>query len=63
MGQIIALSVIHGGPGPVFLSPTVVDYLFGGMAAVSSSIDDVPDQLVQGKLKKVNSITDINKEH
>ena len=42
---MIALCIIHGGPGLVFLSSTGVDYLFGGMAAVSSSIDDVPGQL------------------
>ena len=49
VGQMIALSVIHGGLGLVLLSSTVVDYLFGGMAAVSFSIDDVPDQLEEDK--------------
>lgn len=39
MGKIIALSIIHGGPGPVFLSPAVVDYLFGGISAIKAIIE------------------------
>ena len=53
IGKIIALSILHGGPGPVFFSPAIVDYLFGGMSAVMPSIDDVPDINLQLKIKKV----------
>ena len=51
---MIALSIINGGPGPVFFSSTVVDYLFGGISSVTPSIDDVPDVEVQAKIRKVN---------
>lgn len=40
MGKVIALSILHGGPGPVFFSSAVVDYLFSGIAAVRPSIED-----------------------
>ena len=44
VGRMIALSILHGGPGPVFFAPVVVDYLFGGISAVKPSVDDVPDE-------------------
>lgn len=50
VGRMIALSVLHGGPGPVFFSPVVVDYLFGGVPLVKPKIDDVPDKTLQGKV-------------
>ena len=53
MGKIIALSILHGGPGPVFFAPSVVDYLFGGFSAVSPSILDVPNEELQLKINKV----------
>ena len=43
VGKMIALSIIHGGPGPVFFSPAVVDYLFGGISSVTPRIEDIPD--------------------
>ena len=30
--------ILHGGPGPIFFSPVIVDYLFGGMSAVNPNI-------------------------
>ena len=53
IGKIIALSIVHGGPGPVFFSPVIVDYLFGGMSALSASINDIPDESLQIKVRKV----------
>lgn len=50
---MIALSILHGGPGPVFFAPVVVDYLFGGISAVKPSVDDVPDEDIQLKIRKV----------
>lgn len=65
MGKIIALSILHGGPGPVFFSSAVVDYLFGGIATVRPSIDDIPDQQVQAKIRNVSEpfITSIGGLH
>ena len=47
VGVIIALSVVHGGPAPQFLSSAVADYLiFGplGVKATSSDIVDNPEK-------------------
>lgn len=44
---------MHGGPGPIFFSPVVIDYLFGGISAVKPDILDVPDEALQSKIKKV----------
>ena len=41
---MVALSVLHGGPGPVFFAPVIIDYLFGGISAVQPTIEDVPDE-------------------
>lgn len=54
IGKIIALSILHGGPGPVFFAPVVVDYLFGGITMVKPCVEDVPDPLLQSKLRKVS---------
>ena len=53
IGVFIVLSLSQGGPGPTFFSSCVVDYLFGGTAAVKACIDDIPDKEVCEKLHKV----------
>lgn len=53
VGRMIALSILNGGPGPTFLSPAVVDYLFGGISTVKAQIEDVPDMLTREKLRQV----------
>lgn len=57
VGRIIALSILHGGPGPTFFAPIVVDYLFGGFSAVKPCIEDVPDNELQLKINKVHNQT------
>lgn len=52
MGKIIGLSLVHGGPGPKFLAPTVVDYLFGGLNKVQPRLEDIPDMEVQQLMMK-----------
>ena len=39
---MIALSILHGGPGPSFFAPSIVDYLFGGISSVNPSDPDFP---------------------
>jgi hypothetical protein len=51
IGRIIALSILHGVPGPTFFAPIVVDYLFGGFQ-VKPCIEDVPDNELQLKINK-----------
>ena len=43
VGVIIALSLIHGGPGPQFFSPAVADYIVYGVQSVKAKVVDVPD--------------------
>ena len=50
VGRMIALSILHGGPGPVFFAPIIVDYLFSGISAVKPSINDVPERQLQLKV-------------
>ena len=53
MGKMIALSVVHGGPGPSFFAESVVAYLFCGLSGVTAKVDDVPDTSIRDQLKKV----------
>ena len=55
----MALSIMYGGPGPSFLAPVVIEYLFGGiaMASVEASVDDVPDEKLKEKILKVLSLS------
>lgn len=53
MGEMIVMSLMQGGPGPAFFSPTVIDYVLGGISKVKPSIGDIPDYHVQEMLKKV----------
>ena len=52
---MIAMSILHGGPGPTFLAPSIVDYLFGRLSAVTPLVEDVPDMLTQNKIQKVGN--------
>ena len=57
VGRIIALSIIHGGPAPVFLAQQVVDYLLDGITTIiPPPIDAVEDEEVRSKIQKVYTI-------
>ena len=47
MGKMIALSIVHGGPGPSFFAGCVVDYIFNGLGSVSARIEDIPDASIK----------------
>jgi hypothetical protein len=53
VGKAIALSILHGGPGPIFLSPLIVDYPFGGIRSVKPCVDDVFDEGLRMKILKI----------
>lgn len=55
IGQMMAVSIIHGGPGPGCLSHAVVDYITYGLNKVNATIDDIADPKVQEQLKCVSS--------
>ena len=52
---MIALSILNGGPGPSFLSPAVVDFLFGGIETIKPQVEDVPDKLIKEKISQVSA--------
>ena len=53
IGQLFALSIVHGGPGPQCLSHAVVDYFAYG---IHKAHGDVHDPLIREKINKVNFI-------
>ena len=57
-GTITAMSVVHGGPAPQFLSPSMFDALVNDMSKVVVSVQDVYDAELQSSLQALlNSTT------
>ena len=52
IGEFIALSVMHGGPGPHCFSKAVADYFLFGLQKVHGDLDDIPDKIVREKVEK-----------
>ena len=48
---MIAISIIHGGPGPTFFTSAVVDYLVE--EKISPDVCDISDLDIQSKVKMV----------
>ena len=53
IGKMIALSIVHGGPGPSFFVPCVVDYIFSGLGAVTARISYIPDTSIRKQMQMV----------
>lgn len=51
-GRAIAVSLVHGGPPPNFLSPTVFSVLVDGSA--KPVLEDIADMKLLEKVKKVS---------
>ena len=45
-GELMASSIVHGGPAPNFLAKWVYEYFIGGLPAVADqlNIDQISDQ-------------------
>ena len=54
MGEMIAVSLIHGGPAPSFFASTVVEYTVYGLKKVKASVFEVPYSDIVKKLKEVS---------
>ncbi len=54
-GRAIAMSLVHGGAAPRFLSPLLYEALLFGPERVTVSIDDVPDSTLKESMMKVRS--------
>ncbi len=59
-GQIISMSLVHGGPAPKFLSQILFDAIHRDMRKVKVSSDDVPDVTTKQMLKDLESSKDVN---
>jgi hypothetical protein len=51
IGKVMSLSIIHGGSEPLFLAPSVVDYIVKNDER--AVLDDVPCLYIQSKLQKI----------
>ncbi|KAJ4920939.1 hypothetical protein JOQ06_016534 [Pogonophryne albipinna] len=51
-GQAIAVSLVHGGPPPGFLAPTLYSCLVGGHSSIKPDLEDIVDADLYEKVKK-----------
>ncbi|MBN3292052.1 G2E3 ligase, partial [Polypterus senegalus] len=58
-GRVIAVSLIHGGPGPQFLSRNLVNYIVG-TGEISPSIEDASDPDIYKMLQKIKMASSLN---
>ena len=56
VGRIMAVSLVHGGPSPTFLSRTLFDAIIKGMDRVSPTIQDIHDRTLRQQLEDVREI-------
>ena len=54
VGEMIAVSLVNGGPAPSFFAPSVVEYIVHGMSKVKATVSEVPSQRIKNKLEKVS---------
>ncbi|KAF6715033.1 G2/M phase-specific E3 ubiquitin-protein ligase [Oryzias melastigma] len=52
-GKMISVSIVHGGPGPNFLSKDLVSYI-SGQSSFNSSVEDIKDEVIGTVLKEVH---------
>ena len=53
IGQIIAMSLVHGGPCIKWLAPAAINYILG--CEQTPQVDDVPDADIASKLTEVRT--------
>ncbi|KAI2645997.1 G2/M phase-specific E3 ubiquitin-protein ligase [Labeo rohita] len=59
IGRMIAVSIVHGSPGPCCLSPNFFLYLIGKVKTLEAPIEDIPDDEVKRGL--LETLEDIKK--
>jgi len=53
IGKIIVLSILHGGPVPIFFADPFIDYFFDKKKEFKGSCEDIPDVDIRGKVEKI----------
>ncbi|XP_051800889.1 uncharacterized protein LOC127532981 [Acanthochromis polyacanthus] len=59
-GQAIAVSLVHGGPPPGFIAPTLYRCLVGGTSSAMPVLEDIADPDLYEKVKKVSECTSLD---
>ncbi|KAI2650691.1 G2/M phase-specific E3 ubiquitin-protein ligase [Labeo rohita] len=59
-GLAIAVSLVHGGPSPGFLSPTLFTCLVNGLESANPTLDDIADTDLYEKIKKISECTTLH---
>ncbi|KAI4891458.1 hypothetical protein NFI96_024367 [Prochilodus magdalenae] len=54
VGRMIAVSIVHGGPGPRCLSPNLFQYLTGKVKSIEVPIEEIPDEEVRNALLEIS---------
>ena len=58
-GQLTALGILQGSPGPKYFSKTVVDYIFSGCAEnLQPTVDEIPNTDIKDCLQKLEKVSD-----
>ncbi|TWW53121.1 G2/M phase-specific E3 ubiquitin-protein ligase [Takifugu flavidus] len=58
-GKMIAVSVVHGGPGPHFLSEDLVQYL-AGRPSFKSTVDAITDEEIRTVLREIENAASLD---
>ncbi|XP_039543841.1 G2/M phase-specific E3 ubiquitin-protein ligase isoform X3 [Pimephales promelas] len=61
-GQMIAVSIVHGGPGPRFLSDMLYDHLTG-RTAINGTVEDITDEIMKAALVEISSAASLDELH
>ncbi|XP_056094039.1 G2/M phase-specific E3 ubiquitin-protein ligase-like [Rhinichthys klamathensis goyatoka] len=60
IGKMIAVSIVHGGPGPRCLSPNFFLYLIGKVKTIEAPVEDIPDDEVKKTLLEIKNATSLS---
>lgn len=64
VGRMIATSIVHGGPGPRFLSEMLYDHLTGKSTVdVEARIEDITDDTMRASLLEISSAATLDELH
>ena len=53
VGEMFSVSIMYGGPAPIFLAPSITDYIIFGLKGVKACVDEIPCFVIKENLKNV----------
>ncbi|XP_048015482.1 G2/M phase-specific E3 ubiquitin-protein ligase-like [Megalobrama amblycephala] len=60
IGRMIAVSIVHGGPGPRCLSPNFFLYLIGKVKTIEAPVEDIHDEEVRKALVEIENAASLS---